>query len=286
MPNKKIIFSILILIILLWIGFQASLRFPETEICQISKNTGYKDCPTHYVLTVPFFWISYFVEAHDGAIVALFTVVLTFSTIGLWRETRRLADGAKEQAEDMKSSIAEAARAATAMEKLAVNSEASLIAGRKLASQQMRAYVTVVTGSANYQEKAKNIFFAAMPHFVNTGHTPAHNVRFKHKAEILNINLPSDFAFPLPIEIIGGSIIGASQNTEVTIAIKHFVPDDEIAGIKAGHTQALFIWGIVYYDDVFGEPHETRFCQTYIWFGEGNETIVRGYYNSRHNEAT
>jgi hypothetical protein len=45
---------------------------------------------------------------------AIFTAVLTASTIGLWLQTKRLAAGAEEQSSDMKASIAAAQRSADA----------------------------------------------------------------------------------------------------------------------------------------------------------------------------
>jgi hypothetical protein len=151
----------------------------------------------------------------------------------------------------------------------------------------MRAYLTVIFGSATYQEKEKNYFFGGMPRLVNTGHTPANKVGYKAKVDILSGPLPDKFDFPLPDEIVGGSVLGPNQSSELNSRLDYFVPDDEVSDIKLGHPRALYIWGIVTYEDVFGEPHETKFCQSFTWFktGKGEDEIVRGYYNSRHNEA-
>jgi hypothetical protein len=46
----------------------------------------------------------------------IFSVILTGSTVFLWIETRRLAAGAETQSKDMRDSIEQASRAATAME--------------------------------------------------------------------------------------------------------------------------------------------------------------------------
>src|ERR1017187_893495 len=52
-------------------------------------------------------------------ITAIFTVVLALSTVLLWKETKDLRNFAQQQSEDMKASIAEAARSADAMRDVA-----------------------------------------------------------------------------------------------------------------------------------------------------------------------
>jgi len=61
----------------------------------------------------------YFLDENEGGITAvaalltaLFTVVLSASTIGLWRQTARLAELARAQSEDMRASIAAAQKSA------------------------------------------------------------------------------------------------------------------------------------------------------------------------------
>lgn len=186
----------------------------------------------------------------------------------------------------MEESVAEAARAAVAMEKLATNSETSMNAGKKMASQQMRAYLTVVFGGATYQEKSKNYFFGGMPKVVNSGHTPAHKVRYRAKADILPVPLPYQFDFPLPSEVTGGSMVGPNQSSDLQSRVDYFVPDEEVAEIKLGLRRAVYIWGVINYEDAFEQPRETKFCQSFFWFkGEDDKEICRCYYTPRHNEA-
>jgi hypothetical protein len=60
-------------------------------------------------------------------VIAIFTVVLAFSTILLWWETRRLARGAKEQAADFLRSVEASERAAAAAQKGADVAERALV---------------------------------------------------------------------------------------------------------------------------------------------------------------
>ncbi len=61
-----------------------------------------------------------FVDANANAIIALFTIVLTISTVAMWWETRKMASGGEEHARDMKASIAAAQTAANAAKSQAV----------------------------------------------------------------------------------------------------------------------------------------------------------------------
>jgi hypothetical protein len=78
--------------------------------------------------------LGYFLEENDRAIgaisvllIALFTVVLAISTIGLWRQTARLAELAKTQSEDIKASIAAAQKSADVAEQALMELERHII---------------------------------------------------------------------------------------------------------------------------------------------------------------
>lgn len=157
---------------------------------------------------------------------------------------------------------------------------------RATAKKQLRAYLTVMIGGATYQERKKNLKFAGKPRLINTGQTPAHNVRFIARAAILPTILPEDFDFPLPGQYIGGSVLGPHHFFDLNGVVDDFVPDGEIDDIKQARERALHIWGIVSYEDIFGVHQETRFCQTLTWIGRGKTAVIYGYYNPRHNDAT
>lgn len=214
---------------------------------------------------------------------ARITGVLAFFTGSLWWATYSLAKDAKRtadrQATEMTESLRIAGIAASAMDKVAENIAAT-------ASQQMRAYCTVVVFGATYQERNKNLKFAGTPRVINTGHTPAHRVGYRASAAILPIQLPEDFAFPLPSETIGAGVLGAGHVFEIGAVVDSFCNDSEVDNIKHGKDKVLYIWGIVTYADAFGNDWETWFCQSLTWRGEGKDEIVYGYYNPRHNKAT
>jgi hypothetical protein len=190
----------------------------------------------------------------------------------------------------MERSIAEATRLASAMEvvskEIAVSAKAatdSVAALKERTAQQMRAYLAVAVGAAIYQERNKPLKFEGKPLLVNSGHTPAYKVSYRAKAEILSIPLPKDFAFPLPDEVVGGAMLGPQQNATLSAIVDDFSEDAEVEDIKIGKGKCLYIWGIVTYEDIFGEARRTRFCQSLTWLPDGK---VFGVFTPGHNDAT
>jgi hypothetical protein len=199
-------------------------------------------------------------------------VVYTYQAIKL-RET---VDSARQQSAAMERHIGEAARSATAMEAVATTMQVN-------AARQLRAYLTVVVGAAIYQDREDGKVFEGKPLLVNNGFTTARNIRHWTKAAILPFTLPDDFVLPAVEEVfVGQGIIGAHQNASMSIRLDEQVPDGEVADIKFGKGKALYVWGIVRYEDVFDKTHTTKFCQAITWLVDGR---VFGFYTPGHNDA-
>jgi hypothetical protein len=56
----------------------------------------------------------------------------------------------------------------------------------------------------------------------------------------------------------------------------------DVAVIKDGSEKALFVWGQITYDDVFGKEHHTKFGQSLVWLPDGK---IFGYYTPGQNDA-
>jgi hypothetical protein len=150
-------------------------------------------------------------------------------------------------------------------------------------AQQMRAYLAVGIGFAVYQVRLDNKKFEGKPLVINTGQTPALKVRHRSKAAILSIPLPNDFNYPLPDEDAGASMLGAQRTANISAIVEEFVSDADVADIKHGTgANGLYIWGIVSYEDVFGQTHTTKYCQGLTWLPNGE---VFGYYIPGYNDA-
>lgn len=150
-------------------------------------------------------------------------------------------------------------------------------------AQQMRAYLCVQIGLGIYQERDKNLRFEAKPLLVNTGNTPAYNVRYKARAAILPVPLPDNFEFPLPEKEVGQATVGSQQNATLNAIVDDYCDDADVERIKHAEGEALFVWGTVTYQDIFGNSQHTHFCQYLVWLLNGN---VFGFYVPGHNDAS
>ena len=246
--------------------------------------------------------------------IAVFTLLLVLGTFALgaftyrlWRATITLAGDSKAsgetQAEKMERSIGEAAKAATAMEGVAasmvINAEQivqSVGISRDIANQQrifsqmqMRAYISVLIGDGLYQDQ--NLRFQAEPAILNSGHTPALNVRWRIAADILPVPIPADFKYPLPKEILGGSIVDPQQHGTLSAVVPDRVDDLEVEAIKHGVGKSLYVWGVIAYEDVFGRTRRRTFSQQMYWVPLGRTPEgsvrgeIRGKYLAKHNRG-
>jgi hypothetical protein len=140
--------------------------------------------------------------------------------------------------------------------------------------------LSVIVGTAVYQDRGKNLRFEAKPAIVNNGPTPAYNVRYRAKAEILTDSIAANYVFTEPPDVPKSqSSIGPHENRLLSAILDHFVADNEIDDILQGRGKALFVWGVVHYDDVFGQPHFTQFCQRLVWLQDRSN--IFGIYDGR-----
>jgi hypothetical protein len=212
-----------------------------------------------------------------GVLGGIVGVAVIFWQIVLLKKT---VDASSEQSKAMERHIGEAARSADAMEKVVT----TIDAGNKAV---MRAYLTAVIGSPIFQERRlgqSDLKFEGRPHLVNTGNTQARKVRILIKAAILPSPLPSGFVFPPLEELrdIGDATVAAHQTYIMAGIVEDFVPDAEVASIKEGAGKCLYVWGVVTYEDIFGDRHTTKFGQQITWLPNGQ---AFGYYISGQNDA-
>jgi hypothetical protein len=196
------------------------------------------------------------------------------------KKLRETVESAKEQSEAMERHISEASRSAKAMEDVVK----VINFGNHAA---LRAYLTVIIGSAIYQEQREgmdDLKFEAKPLVMNTGNTAARNVSFKKAAAILPIPIPKDFQFPLPEEeTVDAGALGSKQTYVMNAVVEDMVPWADVGSIKKGISKALCIWGTITYDDVFGGQHYTKFGQIMTWQLDGKATF--GHYIPGQNDG-
>jgi len=218
---------------------------------------------------------TYWLMAFTG-ILAVATIVLAVSTVGLWNY-------AAEQARDMKESLGEARRSANAAVRAAEVSETALIITQ-------RAVVTVAQIETAPWENPPGKFagWAASVVMKNTGPTRANNVESMVKVDIFDGAIPENFDFTVPrpttpvtVSIAGG---GGTANSEP----RAFTNDDLIA-VREGKKNVL-IWGAIRYHDVLPDTPQriTNFCYRLLVYRDPfNPQIVPINYGAygTHNSA-
>lgn len=233
--------------------------------------------------------------AYTGAVSSLFQAVLLFLTLSATAWAAFAASEATRHAKasegDVKQSIAEAAKAASAMEdvarsmtKSAAAAEASVEALKERTAQQMRAYVTIIVGGARAQHRGNGIRFEASPVMMNTGTTPARHVRHVSRAAIMKVPLPEDFDYPLDNEqFSGGAVLNPHQTFFMSAMVDQFIPDDRVAAVQCADGEALVVWGLIRFEDIFDQTQTVEFGVIYRWITDND---VVGHWTPRHNDAT
>lgn len=203
--------------------------------------------------------------------------------------TREIAN---RQEGDMRASIAESARAATAMEGVAAGIAASVTNARELMDTQrqfgklqMRPYISVIEPGFIPQNIATPYYAEVQLIMVNTGHTPAHNIRFAAFLRVLPAPLPNDFDFTVrPDQIITSGHINPGQRLFFRRNVGHILPAQQYAEIIQGRgINRLYIYGTIFFDDVFGDIHQTNFCSFGVWDTAGRFSTRN---TPEHNNAT
>ncbi|WP_211625873.1 hypothetical protein [Paraburkholderia domus] len=236
--------------------------------------------------------------AYSTVALAVVTLFLAIWTGLLWKATVRLGRDAKEtserQSQEMQKSIAEATRAATAMEGVAVAAGVSARAStesvatlKEVTAKQMRAYLSVVMNGGSFQERDKEIRFGINPILVNSGNTPAHRIRYWAKAGVYDFPLPDNFDFPDGEDsVVTSFALGPHQSVVLNAGLAGLVADDEAELIVTGRHKRIYIWGKVSYVDVFGQERFTQFSHNIFWVGPPREGRWGGTYCSPFSEST
>jgi hypothetical protein len=99
-------------------------------------------------------------------------------------------------------------------------------------------------------------------------------------ADIFTDSVALGYTFTEPPDVpMSQSSIGPHETRLMSAILPHLVPDAEIQDILDGNGKALFVWGVVHYDDVFGRPHFTQFCQRITWLKDRSN--IFGLYDGR-----
>jgi hypothetical protein len=255
----------------------------ESKVVIVGKTIGAQIICTVRVL-----------DKHNGFFAALAGLAVALFTFTLWRSTDKLWDASREQSEDMKASISEAARAANAMENVADGIQTSVATNqiflaqqRQFWAQQMRAYISVDVGGYNRQNRRRRLRFDFKPNLVNAGLTPASDVLILSRLEIKDTAIPADFDFSLqdaPNHMRSVTTVFPRQGLFHAAVFRRDATIHEMRELLRG-TQIFHLWGEVRYCDIFNEPHRTNF--SFLIFVPTNKRGMPIWHRTEnHNDAT
>lgn len=157
---------------------------------------------------------------------------------------------------------------------------------KRTAMRQLRAYLCVNTDVVIFQDDTIQQRFVVLPELINAGQTPAHNVFYNGRADVLPYPLPDNFAFPMTAEqkaVTSAGQIGPGQKVKLGAAVDRLYASAEVEDIRRAVEKRLYMYGTVYYVDALGDHQTTNFCQSYRWRPDGQPLSE----NTRHhNDAT
>ena len=226
--------------------------------------------------------IGRFLDDHAGAVgavtsifIAIFTAVLAWKTRDLNLATRGLQDFAKIQSDDMKNSVAQATRAAAAMESVSeslrdnTGLKRDIIERQKTyASMQMRAYLSPNDAGLyegmmlDVPQPARKNVPGIVVNFRNSGHIAAYKVISWANLDVIEVAKENELIVP-DLEHRSASILSPGGIMPKVLWYHRSLTDTEIAEVGAG-SRAIYLYGRIEYVDCFESRRSCSFRLRYI----------------------
>lgn len=182
---------------------------------------------------------------------AIATIVLVVVTALLWRVTDRSAKAADVSAAAAQRSTEIATQTATQTE--------------DTAKRQLRAYIVAHGAVLNCDAGGVVTPYVAAGsraigtlEFTNTGLTPALNVRVCIQIGQRLLPLAPESFVLIPIDHESKTVLGAGRSTRSDAVSPGVVSVSSISNLATG-AEAVYLFGEISYDDIFGEAHVTAF---------------------------
>jgi len=215
---------------------------------------------------------------------ALGTLGLAIFTALLWWENRRLI---RETSRASAESLREAGRSADALQTVGHAMKTNTENMERVIHQQMRAYIAVEPGLPLHQDD--RFRFGSKPEIINTGLTPARNVRYRIQSAVLDFPTSPTYVFPDTVPFTThDATLSPRQKFIANSAVNVRYSDADVEQTKLGQSKRLFTWGTVTYEDVFGDRWETDFCHHFDWYTpkDSDKLLFETFYHTSHNTGT
>ena len=188
------------------------------------------------------------------------TLVSVFCTAWIAWSIYELHDFALRQAKSVNESIEIVRYAILAVNRRAEATEKTFDQNAEASQSQLRSYVSIL-GIATQNAFEKNM--ASTLNYKNIGQTPALGIRTLIDAAIIpssGSDVKPPRVYPTsyggdnePGNALGGGIAASDP-------VNKSFRDTELEEFKAG-SKLYVVWGAIYYSDIFGKNHFTRFCR-------------------------
>ena len=188
------------------------------------------------------------------------TLVSIFCTAWIAWSIHELHDFAFRQAKSVNDSIEISRYAILAANRRAEATEKTYDLAAETSRSQLRAYVSVL-GISTQNAFEKNM--ASSLNYKNVGQTPALGLRTLTDAAIISssgsdVKPPRTYSTSYggdnePTIALGGDIAASDP-------VNRTFKEAELEEFRAG-SKLYVVWGVIYYSDVFGKNHYTRFCR-------------------------
>lgn len=161
------------------------------------------------------------------------------------------------------------AKATKAAAKAAQAAEESVSVTKANAQLQLRAYVLV--SAANIVRDSAVPFRIDLT-IQNYGVTPAHNVRVAHRAVWWGID--DEGNWPEPVDAGTTTSLGANASLLARSVLKEKdIPVYDAAALEREFNAAIYAYGIVTYDDIFGSEQTTKFRHIVMGSSAGDRVV-------------
>ena len=198
------------------------------------------------------------------------TLASIFCTAWIAWSIKELRDFAFQQAKSVNDSIEISRYGIFAANRRAEATEKANELAAETSRRQLRAYVTVLgISTQNPFEKNMSSSFT----YKNVGQTPALGLRTLTDAVIISssgsdVKPPRTYSTSYDSDSDPTAVLGGGIDASDPINRGSPFKEAELVEFRAG-SKLYVVWGVIYYADVFGRNHYTRFCR-YFKNGEPN----------------
>lgn len=254
----------LITFLVLWAVVVVVPLSPSTH--PIHDNSGHVVCDTENKSAEPqeslWHWMFHDAITIYTLFLTAFTGLLAIATFKLWNSTERLVIGAEDAAAAQSRAMNEHIRVA---QNTADYTSDMVDRLEDNAIIQLRAYIHYKT--AGRQDSTKGGYWAFKVIVRNFGQTPAYKVTmWIGITDVVSHDFSGPFPYPPENLRKSKSIIAPSAELSFYIPMVSKVSQDEFRALIEGK-QAIFIYGVIGYRDIFKKRHETQY--RIMFTGEG-----------------